>query len=157
MAWGLALTLLLSAVSLIGCRDSGDGDEFTGIVQTIEGSPDPISDDPEDWQPRCTSPFPEHFCALPASPNPALHATMMRFGVGDTADVELYVLSAPDRRVRTILEGRAIPGQNLVFWDLKNDAGQQLPDGIYRVYIEGTVSGKKIESFGDVQIVSHTQ
>ena len=145
----------ICAVALISSAACNDDEPFfAGIARTSADSPDLIGpDDPEDWQPRCTSSW-DVFCVAPAFPNPTSAGTTISFFLQDSSLVELFAESEPRNKVRAIASLDLQMGPWQVFWDLQDDSGAQLPNGIYRVWIkvievsEGTIH----ETFGDVQI-----
>lgn len=160
----LVIICFISSVVVCSCGDDKEAG-FSGIVGTSSGGPDPIGpEDPDDWQPRCDGSYASEFCFWPAYPNPTAGGTQLPFWLADSSEVDLHVESAPHRTVRTI-GPFSVPSENQqpfpsggwiseVFWDLKDDAGDDLPNGIYRVWIKATrgSDGAKSTSFGDVQI-----
>ncbi len=117
---------------------------FSGIAKTDDQA-NLIEDDPDDWQPRCGAPAP--FCARPAYPNPTQGSTSIHFALSSGIPVKIVIHSPFNRIVRTLIDTSFSPGTYNVAWDLRNDAGELLPSGIYRVYIEAG-----IQTHGDIQI-----
>ena len=131
---------------------------FRGITATSEndeiiGLPDPL-----DW--GCTDrqesvpgsvrtsgvpvpPPPSGFCLLPASPNPATPATRLQLSLGTPSHVRLVMYAETSGRgprevfpIRTLLDEQLMPGLHQVTWDLRDDGGERVPDGIYRAVME---------------------
>jgi hypothetical protein len=153
MRWIPIVLALCAGASLgvWGCREDGG---FSGIAHTSSTGPDLIGpDDPNDWQPRCESGG-SRPCFFPAYPNPTTASTYIPFLLADSSAVEVYVEIAPGRRARTFGVFPVSAGQHIVFWDAKDDAGDDMPNGIYRVWLKvtGVSDGAKHTSYGDVEV-----
>jgi flagellar hook capping protein FlgD len=75
------------------------------------------------------------------SPNPFSTGTTVRFQVAKPGFVELSVLDAQGRRVRTIQAGTLAPGSYTRSWDGQNDRFGAAPAGVYFMVLH-TVDGK---------------
>jgi hypothetical protein len=71
------------------------------------------------------------FALYPAAPNPAHGAT--RFGLSLPAEgvVTLVIHDVSGRTVRTLVEGGRSAGESKAIWDLRDDAGRNVPVGLY--------------------------
>jgi len=80
-----------------------------------------------------TSPvdLPQGFRLFVNYPNPFNATTTIRFELplADIAKLEVYSLLG--QRLRTLVSGRRSPGQHQVLWDGRDDAGNNLPSGVY--------------------------
>ena len=141
---------------------------FRGIVQTdTEGNV--IVEDYNDWQPRERGGWVyDSLYSIPAYPNPAgkdsvrinsqsppFLVCVIGYTLPRNSLVTLEIKDKPDRIVKTLLnESNQNAGSYRIAWDLKNDAGIKLPNGIYRVYITAVTDyfNKVIKTYGDVQI-----
>jgi len=66
-----------------------------------------------------------------AGPNPVTGPTAVRFSLGKPGNVNLRVYSSSGALVRTIVSGQLPAGMNSVRWDLKDDAGRAVSNGLY--------------------------
>ncbi len=80
------------------------------------------------------------------SPNPFSDATIVRFAVARAAAVELKILDATGRSVRTLLEGERGQGVYWVTWDGRDEWGRLLPAGLYfpAMRAEGRRVGQRV-------------
>lgn len=65
------------------------------------------------------------------TPNPFSAATDIRYELSEQAHVMLSVYSLTGHRVRTLVDGVRKAGQAIERWDGKNQAGADVPSGIY--------------------------
>src|SRR5207237_10920558 len=65
------------------------------------------------------------------SPNPGLHATMVRFGLANETPVRLTVYDLFGRRVKRLVDDTLSAGPHAIEWDYKNTAGATVPAGFY--------------------------
>lgn len=68
---------------------------------------------------------------LQASPNPAQDMLTLTYTLTQTEDLNLRVLDMTGRTVATLASGLQQAGTYNLTWNLKNDAGSDLPNGIY--------------------------
>ncbi len=68
---------------------------------------------------------------LTATPNPARGGTTIRFSIEQRGRARLNIFDPAGRRVRALLDESVDPGPHGVPWDGRDDAGRQLPRGIY--------------------------
>lgn len=66
-----------------------------------------------------------------AWPNPAHTEARLRLAVPRPAEASLLVYDAVGRRVRTLVDGPLEPGEHVVVWDGRSDAGDRVPPGVY--------------------------
>ncbi len=83
---------------------------------------------------------------LDAYPNPASHATELRFALPDRSDVALAVFDMNGNAVRSLLAGTKDSGSHTAMWDLTDDAGRPVSNGMYvcRMTVEGRTMMKRI-------------
>lgn len=80
-----------------------------------------------------------------AYPNPFHPQTTLRYSVQkDHTPVEISIYNARGQKVKTLLSSNVKAGQHNVFFDGKNDAGQQLGNGIYFVKM---LAGKQVSTY----------
>ncbi len=75
--------------------------------------------------------LPRQLALTGAVPNPFNPATHIRFSLPSETSVELKVFDVAGRPVKTLLQQRLAAGHHSVFWDGKNDAGQNVASGVY--------------------------
>lgn len=82
----------------------------------------------------------------PNHPNPVATSTRLQFGLPATADVEIEVYDVAGRRVRAAHLSRQDAGWQRFDFDGRNDAGQDLPSGVYfyRVHANGATATAKM-------------
>ncbi len=115
---------------------------FMGLTETDADCDTVAVPDPDDWlcweesheggQPIDT------FCLGPACPNPAAPGESMRIPLSlpMACEVALRVINTDGDIVRTLIEGTLAAGNHLVIWDLRDDAGNPVPETIHRVLME---------------------
>jgi hypothetical protein len=168
----IIVNISLILLSIISCDKETDITSsniyFKGIVQTdTEGNI--ISEDYEDWQPRQRTGWVyDSLYSRPAYPNPAgkdsvqidfqspkFLGCIISYTLPRQSLVTVTINNRPDQIVRTLFnESEKQAGTYVIAWDLKNDVGNLLPSGIYRVYITAQTNyfGKVIETYGDIKI-----
>jgi hypothetical protein len=141
---------------------------YTGIVQT-DSEGNIIEEDYNDWQPRERIGWVyDSLYSIPAYPNPAgkdsvqidfqslkFLGCVIGFTLPRNSLVTIEINDKPDRVVRTLLsESEKNVGAYRIAWDLKNDDGNKLPNGIYRVYITAVTDyfNNVIKTYGDIQV-----
>jgi hypothetical protein len=84
--------------------------------------------------------------SLVAEPNPSHGRTMLRYVLPDETDVDLVVLDASGRQVRTLVGARVPAGTHSIAWDRRAESGKLLPSGIYfcRMVAGGFQTVKKL-------------
>jgi hypothetical protein len=85
---------------------------------------------------RVTSPV----ALAPARPNPFNPATFLAFEIAREGAVELRILDATGRHVRTLAQGTLAAGRHEAFWDGRDANGQGVASGLY--VAEVTVAGQ---------------
>ena len=164
--------ILLICLIFIGCDEENkitDGNtSFTGIVKTTPVGTI-IDDDPDDWEFRCIADDSAPFCVKPAFPNPAgkdsvflsgenpILACCVHYSIATATHVNIIIKDRPDNIVCTLVNDFQEAGIYIVLWELKDDSGELLPDGIYRVYITATIEDETYQSYGDIQIERDTE
>lgn len=81
---------------------------------------------------------PEATSELSAAPNPFVgDEQLLKFRLAERGEVEVAVYSLDGKRVRNLFEGNLSPGSHALNWNGKNDAGVDLPAGLYKVVLHG--------------------
>jgi flagellar hook assembly protein FlgD len=83
------------------------------------------------------------------SPNPARLGSgplTVRFGSVTQQRADLVIFNVQGRRVRTLVSGTVEPGEHVISWDGRTDAGVRLASGIYfaRLNLPGYSATKKV-------------
>jgi hypothetical protein len=76
------------------------------------------------------------------APNPTAGPASLVFGLPASAPVVMALHDAAGRRVRTLIDGPAEPGEHRVHWDGRTDRGGQAASGIY--FFRLTISGRSV-------------
>jgi hypothetical protein len=71
-----------------------------------------------------------------ATPNPAFEHAVIRFTLPAATRVDLGVFDAAGRRLRSLRGGDLAAGEHVVPFDLRDDAGQPVPSGLYFVQLQ---------------------
>ncbi len=66
-----------------------------------------------------------------SSPNPFSSRSNISFRLPSAGPVRIDIFDASGRRVRTLVDEHRAAGEQNVFWDGRNDAGQNLGSGVY--------------------------
>ena len=79
-------------------------------------------------------------------PNPGRESLTLRFLMPKAATVRLEIYDAAGRRVRELAAGTSPAGERTLQWDFRDDAGANVPAGIYlaRLDVEGRILTRKI-------------
>lgn len=64
-------------------------------------------------------------------PNPFNPHTQIRYDIGKPGFVELKIVNVLGQDIRTLVNEEKAAGSFDIFWDGKNDAGLQVPAGLY--------------------------
>lgn len=72
----------------------------------------------------------------PATPNPAMSSTTIRFDLPASQSIRLAVHDPSGRTVRTLASGSLSGGSHGYVWDGRNDAGRPSPSGLYFIRLE---------------------
>ena len=77
-------------------------------------------------------PLPERFALHPGAPNPFRNGTVIGFDVPSSGGaVRIEIFDVAGRHVRTLVDGPAPPGRQIVAWDGRDDRGNAVSHGIY--------------------------
>lgn len=68
---------------------------------------------------------------LASHPNPTRHAANVRFFLPRAGAARLAVYDLSGRRVRNLMDGHGQPGWSTVAWNGRDDAGTEVPAGVY--------------------------
>lgn len=164
-------TVAILTLCLLGCSsDSGPFDPtlfkspYSGITYTDENGDLIGPVDSGDWQLAWgASPggtpirklVPTSMRAFPAYPNPFSNSTVLSFTIAYATEIRLWIKGEAHQLVRSYLVQNEA-GMHEFVWDGKNDQGEQVPDGIYRVYYEiGT--DDPLSGFGDIWLTHSDQ
>ena len=64
-------------------------------------------------------------------PNPFSHHTNIEFFLPDLTNIELIIFNLLGAKVRSLINGEEAIGYNKILWNGKDDAGKQIPSGVY--------------------------
>ncbi len=75
--------------------------------------------------------MPSRFALRQNYPNPFNSLTKIRFYLPERSEVSLVIYNLLGQKVKTLIKGMRGPGSFSVFWNGKNDRGEQVPSGMY--------------------------
>ena len=81
---------------------------------------------------------PEHCTLSQNYPNPFNPSTTIQFQIHASADVELVIVDVQGRKVRTLADQRCDAGAHSIQWNGLDDAGKQVPGGVYMVVLKSS-------------------
>jgi hypothetical protein len=83
---------------------------------------------------------------LAVQPNPARGGCTLRFSLAQPMSGSLVVFDASGRRVRTLVAGAFTRGEQAFHWDGRDDAGREMPEGLYvaRLQLDQGVQMRRI-------------
>ncbi|MBL7996322.1 hypothetical protein JNM05_13210 [bacterium] len=146
----LCFTLFLILIVVPSC-DKND-DSISGITET-DALGNIISTDERDWQITSSNHSSGSMPSLqPAYPNPTDGPLTFRFGFPDTMRVTIQIKNSK-RVIRTLLDNefRQI-GYHTIQWDLKDDEGNIVPNGLYRCVFSFSSGTKTSKGYGDIEV-----
>jgi hypothetical protein len=148
----LIIFIIVSAVLAVfpACEKSA----YKTILETDEYG-QVLGGDQGDWQPRCAGIVPDYFhCVVPAYPNPAREAMNFIISTQDEAYITINIHHSKYIVIRHFIENQLVGQGNHQFaWDLRDNEGERLKDGYYRVKIKvESLNGYSYESYGDIEI-----
>jgi flagellar hook assembly protein FlgD len=74
------------------------------------------------------------------------------FIISEPSHVRITSNDRPDHVVRVLMDDQRDRGEHRLTWDLYNNIGKPVSNGIYRIYIVATFSDTSCSSYGDVQV-----
>ncbi len=95
-----------------------------GTLRVVSGTP-PTSVE------QAVAALPERFTVQPNYPNPFNPETRIRFGLPQSARVQVVVYDMTGRRIKTLLQGQLAAGWHTVRWDGSNESGLRVGSGLY--------------------------
>jgi len=81
---------------------------------------------------------PIHFVLQPNYPNPFNPTTTLSFSVPESQEIALCIYSIRGERIRTLACGQVQAGVHTLMWDACDNAGVQVPSGIYYAVLENS-------------------
>ena len=88
------------------------------------------------WPVAVDEPAPAVDALFQNYPNPFNPSTEIRFSVEAEGLIRIELFDVGGERIRRLMSEIKAPGQHVVVWDGRNDAGQRLPSGVYLYRIE---------------------
>ena len=84
---------------------------------------------------------------LSAIPNPSTRQALILYRVSRAAVVTVEIFDSSGSLVRRLAEGPQVAGSHVALWNGRNEAGVELPSGVYLTRIEtplGVATGKVV-------------
>lgn len=143
------LFFVILSLLAIACDKRDDGIE--GISRT-DANGNILSVDPDDWVMRSSAPSENEPAVSAPYPNPVSTTISFKFGMADSMRVAFEIRNSK-KSVRTLLDHELLQaGYHMIFWDLKNDDGETVPDGLYRCIITFLYGDTTFNTYGDIEI-----
>lgn len=79
---------------------------------------------------------------FPNVPNPVVDRTALAYALPQTSTVDLRIVDASGRAVRTLYQGEQHPGQYEIMWNRTDDAGRAVESGVYYAIVR--VDGEEL-------------
>lgn len=91
---------------------------------------------------------------LYTKPNPASTHTIITYNLGLYPDeVKIKVFDVAGDLVKSVDDAPSSPGHNEYQWDLKNDEGWDLANGVYIIQVEAITNGRIVSGFTKLAIL----
>lgn len=140
---------IMAMMILLSC-DNPD-DSIRGITRT-DAYGNILSVDPDDWVMRSSVPSENEPSVSAPYPNPVTGPMHFRIGLPDSMRVTLVIKNSK-KKVRTLADQELLQsGLHLIFWDLKNNDGETVPDGLYRCAMTFMYGDTTFSTYGDIEI-----
>ncbi|MGA9406203.1 MAG: FlgD immunoglobulin-like domain containing protein [Bacteroidota bacterium] len=114
------------------------GDEFEIIANNLPSSKDLWTFNPSVLTNVKQGSVPYSFTLMQNYPNPFNPSTTIRYELLVPSKVTLTVYNVLGQKVRTLVNGVQNAGPQLLVWDSKNDAGNNVASGVYFYRIQAT-------------------
>jgi hypothetical protein len=82
------------------------------------------------------TPFHSALTGIAVEPNPIRSAAVIYYSVASESRVDLRILDARGRVLRTLVSGHSPPGEYSAVWDALDEQGRPVPRGVYFVGLE---------------------
>ncbi|MBD3368044.1 MAG: T9SS type A sorting domain-containing protein [Candidatus Eisenbacteria bacterium] len=80
------------------------------------------------------------------TPNPARGEARFVLASDEVGDVSVVIYDVRGRRVATLFEGRAQPGEAVIRWDGRDVEGRRCPSGVYFARLHGTSTAAQTQT-----------
>lgn len=111
-------------VTVTGKLDSGLDFEGRALI-FITGCKRTFVEDPDSRR------LPKSFKLFENFPNPFNAVTQIRYYLSKDGQVELTVYNLLGKKVKALIDERQSKGEKIVFWDGKDDSGEEVASGVY--------------------------
>ena len=135
----------------------GDALNITGITETDEASILIGNIDENDWCPPQQSSGTGGTISVedglrPAYPNPTNSSTQLPYQINKQTRVKLQIINKDKVIVRLLVDAIQPAGSYLVHWVLRDDKGDRVKNGFYRVQF---FINDEFKCSGDIQVISN--
>ncbi len=91
---------------------------------------------PVEWEEDDFSRLPREFALRQNYPNPFNPTTVIEYALPKTSEVKIRIYNILGQKVRNLVDGLQEPGYKMIYWDGKDDGGNELSSGVYFYRIE---------------------
>ncbi|MCJ7497529.1 MAG: T9SS type A sorting domain-containing protein, partial [candidate division Zixibacteria bacterium] len=74
---------------------------------------------------------PEKFELFQNYPNPFNFGTLIKYALPEESNVKIVIYNLLGQKVRVLVEDAQSPGYYTIYWDGRNDRGEDITSGIY--------------------------
>ena len=124
---------------------TGDPDDPANWRASLFAGGSPGHDDDETVSVRNRAQRPTDPVLCQNYPNPFNPETAISYGLSSREKVSLTVYNASGRKIRTLLEGVQTAGRHEIVWDSRDDAGRDVPSGLYFCRIQCSSYSKAVK------------
>jgi len=126
------------SVRITAVPEGGGGSRITLVQPYVNVEPDSLPCPLAQLVPPVEDP--ELFRLAGPEPNPMSIHSRIRLGLSERRQIEVSVTNVAGRRVRTLARGELGVGWHELVWDRRDDAGQEVPGGVY--FISAEIQGR---------------
>ncbi|MBN2416492.1 T9SS type A sorting domain-containing protein [bacterium] len=105
---------------------------------------DEIAGDISAYVPGGETDEPGSTLAVSNYPNPFNGGTLIRYALGERADVTVVIYNYLGQRVHMLVSGRQEQGEYTIGWDGRDERGRELPSGIYFCVVQTKAGVKQV-------------
>lgn len=87
-------------------------------------------------------PITNHYKLYPNFPNPFNHTTTIRYKIGSTSYVKIFIYNTLGERVKSLVDNQQSYGDYRIVWDGTNDSGVTVNSGVY--FVKMVVFSKEV-------------
>ena len=111
--------------------NAGDSSNFSNTVNITSGTTDNCGGGGEPQAKIVASVIPEKFELFQNYPNPFNFGTLIKYALPEESNVRLVIYNLLGQKVKELVEKTQSPGYYTIYWDGKDNRGENVGSGIY--------------------------